>query len=781
MVKEENIGAIYDTDGTTPLNYIVVIDAGSSGSRAHIYSYRDSKGIPFSQGVQDTRLLKRIGERDDDDDKTDDEDETDDEEEADEEEDKKKKPEGKVVDEVEDEDTKVFDEPETPNENKLASDKSSTTLNPTKNILPTLSKQGHNWVKKIKPGLSAFSGKPEAVGKKHLKSLLKYAKGVVPKSQHSRTPIFLHATAGLRVLKPTDSNALLDAACKYIQKKTDFFAPDCKTAVSMIDGEVEGIFGWLSTNYLLGGLQDPDTFLHGKNKDHFTFGLLEMGGASTQVTFVPNVTETDTHRQNMYTLNLPSMEGTKDLSFQISSTTYLRFGVNEVHKRVLDVISDKKDPCTPEGLITVYNKKTHEIIEIKESGKIKDKKNEEESDDIKLERKGVDARGNTVEIVGTGDFAKCQALVAPLAEEMRASDSQPQFDFDTNHFIGVSEYWDTAHDGFDLGGRFDHLKLQAHVKSFCESGWDAIQSSKYDLTTSDLQDLCLRSSWVLAVVEHGLGIPVTELGGTSEESVHSEELEGGFASPLQSANTIRGTKYSWTLGRALLYAAAEQSVSADASRTGILSNLNLGSNHFLYGAADPPRPKFDPKSVAAFKVTDHDDDDDDDDHDDDHDDDDDWDDFLDKHSHRLWGSLVFLFILLVIVYLLLGKLRRRQIWQSFTAKFPSLGQSRYTSTDTHTTIFGAIGAVVGSVLARFGVYTASTLPGSSGPGRKYRRMAPDADNVEDLELGTIGEPGRGRSDGELETGIVSGSMLQDDDNDNFSISSEEQDERELLK
>lgn len=151
------------------------------------------------------------------------------------------------------------------------------------------------------------------------------------------------------------------------------------------------------------------------------------------------------------------------------------------------------------------------------------------------------------------------------------------------------------------------------------------------------------------MVEHGLGIPIGDLDAASANSttindsdnsaIHNEELENGFESPLQSANEIRGTKYSWTLGRALLYASAEQSVSEKSQSAGILSNLNLDSGHFLYGMPAYPRPKFDAKRVSDFKASDHDDDDDDDD-------DNDWEDYLEKHSHRLWGPLYFFLFLL---------------------------------------------------------------------------------------------------------------------------------------
>lgn len=97
---------------------------------------------------------------------------------------------------------------------------------------------------------------------------------------------------------------------------------------------------------------------------------------------------------------------------------------------------------------------------------------------MRMTRPVCGKRGNKVEIKGSGDYDKCQEIMTPLAVAMRSSVTKPEFDFDTNHFIGVSEYWDTAHYGFDLGGRFDHQKLQERVRAYCNSDWDSIAAVK---------------------------------------------------------------------------------------------------------------------------------------------------------------------------------------------------------------------------------------------------------------------------------------------------------------
>lgn len=691
--SDKTPGKVYTTfDGNdeTPLNYLVIIDAGSSGSRVHIYNYPDLKQIQ-------------------------------------------------------------------------AQSKSTS-------LLPEISKNDHKWFKKEKPGMSAYNGKSSKnFENNYLKPLLSYAQQIVPQSQHYRTPIFLHATAGLRVLKPSDSQNLLNKSCKYFKKHSEFLIPDCETSITMIDGEIEGIFGWLSVNYLTGGLQNPNEHQHGK--DHFTYGFLDMGGASTQVTFVPNATEIERTRQNLYTVNLPSINGENDMSFQVSSNTYLRLGVNEAHNQILEKLVLKRqyeNPCAPVGINTIFDKKKNKIVDFSHSKRSKsssktnskhkindsdsdsDTDSESETDHSDDEdhhktsrrhkKRSPNKRGSTVEMKGTGDFAKCQTLLKPLAASIKDS-NRPEFDFDINHLIAVSEYWDTTHSAFSMGGKFRKEKVFSKVKTFCESDWDTIATAREkdglytEIRKKDLYDLCFRASWILTVIDDGLGITSIEEEVDEENDSHNETLSD-FLSPLQSIDTINGLKYSWTLGRAVLYASAEQSMSDHIRTAGILSNVNIDSANFHYGLPVLSRPKFDPKTLLTphnkSHSNKHDDDDDDDD--------DDWEDMIEDHPHRLWGSLLFLMILFIILYLILGKARRQKMWITVKSKIPlgSNGSSYLQSNPNKKSIGAIIGGAIGSVYSFFG-------GSKSRKSRSYRRMsnisANDIDfvdnQVEDIELGLI--------------------------------------------
>jgi apyrase len=87
-----------------------------------------------------------------------------------------------------------------------------------------------------------------------------------------------------------------------------------------IAGRDEGIYAWVSANYALGTL-------HGDPLQ--TTGIIELGGASTQVTFVPEV------------LPPPSFKHTLELggkAFVLYSYSFLNFGQEAAWDSLLELM-----------------------------------------------------------------------------------------------------------------------------------------------------------------------------------------------------------------------------------------------------------------------------------------------------------------------------------------------------------------------------------------------------------------------------------------------------------
>uniref|UniRef100_A0A3Q2TLW0 nucleoside diphosphate phosphatase n=1 Tax=Fundulus heteroclitus TaxID=8078 RepID=A0A3Q2TLW0_FUNHE len=131
----------------------------------------------------------------------------------------------------------------------------------------------------IKPGLSAYADYPEAAGET-VRMLLKVAKKSVPRLDWKRTPLVLRATAGLRLLPAAKAQALLDQV-QHVFDESPFLVSD--NSVSIMNGTNEGVLAWISLNFLTGHLKAPAMK---------TVGILDLGGGSTQITFLPKRRQT---------------------------------------------------------------------------------------------------------------------------------------------------------------------------------------------------------------------------------------------------------------------------------------------------------------------------------------------------------------------------------------------------------------------------------------------------------------------------------------------------------
>ncbi|XP_071485610.1 ectonucleoside triphosphate diphosphohydrolase 5-like [Diadema antillarum] len=122
-------------------------------------------------------------------------------------------------------------------------------------------------------------------GANSLDILLKVALDSIPEHLWPLTPVALKATAGLRLLPEEKAEALLDAVHEHL-KASPLHVERREISTTIMDGTDEGIFMWVTVNFLNGALtsQTPDTH-----------GTLDMGGGSTQVTFLPQTQETVEH------------------------------------------------------------------------------------------------------------------------------------------------------------------------------------------------------------------------------------------------------------------------------------------------------------------------------------------------------------------------------------------------------------------------------------------------------------------------------------------------------
>lgn len=201
---------------------------------------------------------------------------------------------------------------------------------------------------KVRPGLSTFADNPQDAGKS-LQGLIDFMKSQVPESDWATTPIWLKATAGLRMLPPEKAEAVLDSVRAFLGDKANspfLFRPSW---AKVIPGNEEGGFGWIAYNYLK-KLIGPKRVASAETP----YAVVEMGGASAQVSqLAPSEAEAQKIPQE-YRFEF-TIEKSK---YTLYTHSYLGFGAEQgrqqLNKLMLQAKQSKgaavvEDPCLNTG------------------------------------------------------------------------------------------------------------------------------------------------------------------------------------------------------------------------------------------------------------------------------------------------------------------------------------------------------------------------------------------------------------------------------------------------
>lgn len=555
-------------------------------------------------------------------------------------------------------------------------------------------------------GVSTFNEQPEKVGSDHLAPLLRHALDVVPKHAVRDTPFFLLATAGMRLLPEGQRKALLERICSYVRLNTDFLLPDCNLHVQVIPGETEGLYGWVAANYLLGGFDSPNDHDHGNG--HHTYGFLDMGGASAQIAFAPNATEAEKHADDLKLLRMRTLNG-ESMEYRVFVTTWLGFGVHQARRRYVEALLEASathdarelpDPCLPVGLTATR-------------------------DGHVLEPGSEEAKRHKPYLIGTGRFDECLRQTYPLLDKDAPCEDHPcllhgvhvpAIDFDVNHFVGVSEYWHTTHEIFEMAHKdkaYDFNTYQKRVRDFCGQDWKTISDrvrhqawgKKVDERTAI--DVCFKASWLINVLHDGIGIPRVGLentktngvNGTKEVIKHAKEK--GYLDPFQAVDKVQDVEVSWTLGKMVLYATSQIPADRHTLPVGFGSNepgvphdfQHAGTRHALGGNATMDADADD--GGPSWRET-----------------------ILDSDSpRRIPGFLLFLCIIGIGIFIWCGRDRRSKLYRRVRRSLGRPGSPKRRR-------------VLGGKL--FGV----VVGGSTAPAT-YERLLEDGDRRAEFELGGV--------------------------------------------
>ncbi|KAF8685769.1 GDA1/CD39 (nucleoside phosphatase) family [Rhizoctonia solani] len=185
--------------------------------------------------------------------------------------------------------------------------------------------------KMIRPGLSSYRSDPTAAAQS-LDKLLDVAVKTVPKEFQNCAPVEVKATAGLRLLGHDTAQAILDEVRARLRSKYPFPVSSRASAIEIMEGRDEGVYAWLTANYLLGTLSPSKSASKAFTE---TYAVLDLGGASTQIVFepsFPNSHQTLLDGEHKYELTFAGRTHT------LYQHSYLGYGLMQARRSVHNLV-----------------------------------------------------------------------------------------------------------------------------------------------------------------------------------------------------------------------------------------------------------------------------------------------------------------------------------------------------------------------------------------------------------------------------------------------------------
>ncbi|KII65923.1 Ectonucleoside triphosphate diphosphohydrolase 7 [Thelohanellus kitauei] len=186
--------------------------------------------------------------------------------------------------------------------------------------------------------LASFENSPDS-SLAHLTSFIEKSYQFIPERKHSETQLYILATAGMRLINPEKAKKLVSVLKEGLPRTIKYQVRN----IEVISGRLEGVFMWISLNYILRRFQE-----HCGN----THGTFETGGASMQIAFeVQEKVETTTSFSYVCPLDF------RETTHNVFSTTFLGLGTGSAYKhysnrffsplKFQNEIEHHADPCLP--------------------------------------------------------------------------------------------------------------------------------------------------------------------------------------------------------------------------------------------------------------------------------------------------------------------------------------------------------------------------------------------------------------------------------------------------
>lgn len=419
--------------------------------------------------------------------------------------------------------------------------------------------------KRISPGLSSLRDNPEWASD-YMKPLMDFASFHVPQELQESTPVYFMATAGLRLLTLDEQKRILDDISRDL--KLEYRFQDLRTEV--ISGAQEGIYMWLSANILMHKIPaqaNVHQSLFCLSPQLRKVGLVEVGGASMQVTFelqpeldaiIRHWLKADAEALETFAKSRSDLQLGSRGNSSIFSTTFLGFGTNSARSLAADLIF--KDALWPQTVGSSSNRFVPSFVLQGTKHKLSDpclpsgasqtlekplRLWQDQSRLIGFSPKSGEATFE-LKLEGDGDSIRCQKLLRRLvmiAKQQRLNCSPTScpasligksfVPYAFVPFVGLSELYYSTKLMIDSAGSFNAARIISRTASICSTPFAVLEALYGDANQSDPTRVlleCFKSNWILVLLQ----------------SVTKMPLKSKF--PLTTVNTVDGFELDWTFG-----------------------------------------------------------------------------------------------------------------------------------------------------------------------------------------------------------------------------------------
>lgn len=370
--------------------------------------------------------------------------------------------------------------------------------------------------KRQEPGISDFVNNPSGAGQS-LKGLIKDALKTVEPSKRSSTPLYFGATAGMRLVERVNKtisdqimasvrNALSDSGFQFLN-----------TSARIITGEEEGSCGWITANYLGKVLQTLQ-------KPNLSLGALDLGGASTQITFVPtNASWVPTKHFRLYGQDFP-----------VYTKTYLCYGTKEIYRIFLSELAKNSNytakvanPCSNVGY---SERKNGTYLWASPCS-------------CKPNSLPVSIGSSTFTFYGASNLSECQRQVARLFTRNTTCPNVSIFSRNEQpllrgKFLAFSGY-DFIVKNLNLSSTPTGVEFRTAFEKFCRKSWHEV--TKYSKFHNDSRP-CFNGHYVYALLTQGYGFNNQTWNISFEKSVDNKSLGWTLGYMINATNLIPKNK-----------------------------------------------------------------------------------------------------------------------------------------------------------------------------------------------------------------------------------------------